>query len=566
MEEKYGPRTARRTHDDTWNEAKEEYSDASTDSEEEDDEGILVSKAVDAQIQNTLEAIRKKDPRVYDKNITFFSGLDEEPKDTIDPNSKPPKPMFLSDYHRRNLLHEGDTEDHQGPIQPTYSQQQDYMKNILVKEMHATADNANDINGESTTGEDEFLVARSTKKSATIQESRSRRSTTELDIQNADKDPETYLSNFMSGRAWVPNHGSRFQPFESDDEEEDQKAEDFEAAYNSRFENPAKSNEKLMSHARDAAARHSVRKEKANTRKKTREAERAKKEIAKLTREQERARLRKLKVGEAEEKIQKIKEAAGVRGDVFDQQDWSAFLNEGWDDSKWEEEMKKRFGDDYYADHDCDEEAQGKSRKPEWEEDIDINDLLPDFDASDEANLRQLNGSDTEAEKGSQNQDTRSTERNRSKEHEEKKKVARQERRKIERLVDEQMHVDEKLSTFSKKHAGNFRYRETSPVAFGLTAQDILLASDSQLNQYAGLKKMAAFRDSDKKRKDRRHLGKKARLRQWRKDTFGDEHGPNQTVAEVPRGNEPNDKFLRAQRRLGKGKDIDQGMFRRKPR
>jgi protein KRI1 len=39
------------------------------------------------------------------------------------------------------------------------------------------------------------------------------------------------------------------------------------------------------------------------------------------------------------------------------------------------------------------------------------------------------------------------------------------------------------------------------------------------------LKKLAAFRDTEKKRKDRKHLGKKARLRKWRQEVFGSEEG-----------------------------------------
>ncbi len=37
---------------------------------------------------------------------------------------------------------------------------------------------------------------------------------------------------------------------------------------------------------------------------------------------------------------------------------------------------------------------------------------------------------------------------------------------------------------------------------------------------------MATFRDAEKKREDKKKLGKKARLRQWRKETFGNEDGP----------------------------------------
>ncbi|KLP13949.1 Uncharacterized protein LW94_7990 [Fusarium fujikuroi] len=58
-----------------------------------------------------------------------------------------------------------------------------------------------------------------------------------------------------------------------------------------------------------------------------------------------------------------------------------------------------------------------------------------------------------------------------------------------------------------------------------MTARDILLApSDAALNDYAGLKKLATFRDQEKKRKDKKRLGKKARLRQWRREIFGKEY------------------------------------------
>jgi protein KRI1 len=69
-----------------------------------------------------------------------------------------------------------------------------------------------------------------------------------------------------------------------------------------------------------------------------------------------------------------------------------------------------------------------------------------------------------------------------------------------------------------------------------LTARDILMAPDSSLNQFAGLKKMASFRDAEKKRKDKKHLGKKARLRQWRKETFGNEDGPEIVSADSVAG------------------------------
>ncbi|KAL9125273.1 MAG: hypothetical protein Q9217_005498 [Psora testacea] len=546
-----------------------EGSESSSDSEEEDDEGVLASETLDAQIEQTLEAIRKKDPRVYDKNVTFYSGLDEEAIASTTPQPKESKPMYLSDYHRRNLLEGGANEESVVGVPSTYAKQQEDLKKEVIKEMHAAA--KNETNGEASVDDgegDDFLVAKPPANGDVDTQSLPKRKMKKLDIENADRDPETYLSNFVSARAWLPTEDTRFQPFESDDDEEDRKADEFEEAYNLRFEDPAKANEKLMSHARDAAAKYSVRKDSPNPRKRAREVERAKKEAAKQIQGEEKARLRKLKVAEADEKIQKVKEAAGLHWDTFDEQDWLAFLEEGWDDTRWEEEMKKRFGEDYYANHEFDAEKKGaakKFKKPKWDDEIEIDDLVPEFEEEDAKRPRfeLSDGSDHEGGVLVEKIGAIPIKKDRKREQDQRKKEARQERRKIERLVDEQMNVDETLSNFGNKHAGQFRYRETSPLAFGLTAQDILMASDSQLNQYAGLKKMAAFRDSDKKRKDKKRLGKKARLRQWRKDTFGDERGPKQSLAEVLAGQESAVHGLFSKDRARDAVDIKEGQSKK---
>ena len=516
---------------------------ASTDSEEEDDDGVLVSETLDKQIQDTLQAIRRKDPRVYDEKAKFFTDLDEQAQNDKGLERKIEKPMYLSDYHRRNLLESTTSSEVPDDEPMSYAQQQDDLKNVIVKEMHDAMHGKGDNDSD-----DDFLVQ---KPSTPLEDSPTVRSKEKLpmvDLEGADRDPETFLSNFMSTRAWIPGAGTSMQPFESDDEEEDRQAELFEEAYNMRFEDPQASNEKLLSHARDAAARYSVRKEPINPRKKARESAQIKKEAARQARDEEKARYRKLKVSEVEEKIRNIKDAAGLRSKSLHEQDWSAFLDESWDDNRWEQEMRERFGDKYYADQDSDDRSvmDGKSKrkihKPKWEDDIEINDLVPDFGVAECEKLRpsltddeqptasgaiESQGDSDPKSVATPNQKPKS---NKRRERDGSKREDRLERRKVEQLVDESMKMDETLSNFSKKHAGHFRYRETSPIAFGLTPHDILMASDSQLNQYAGLKKLAAFRDSEKKRKDQKRIGKKARLRQWRKETFGNEQGPPKTL------------------------------------
>ncbi|KAL4815208.1 KRI1-like family C-terminal-domain-containing protein [Aspergillus spinulosporus] len=497
----------------------EDEEEESSEDEDEDDDAELATEAVDAEIMETIKAIRSKDPRVYDKNAKFYHSLDEDGAGPQKREEKQ-KPMTLRDYHRENLLSGANVAEDEPDAPKTYAQEQDELKSAIVKEMHAAADAEEAGSGEEDEG---FLV----RKSAPEQASK-RQAAPELDVENADKDPETFLSNFMSSRAWL-QHSNSLQPFESDDEEEDERAEAWEEAYNFRFEDPSKLNNKLITHARDTTNKQSVRREEKSSRKKLREAARAKKEEEKKQREIERNRLRKLKMAELQEKVDKIKEVAGLRASELTDEDWAKFLDAAWDDKNWEEEMQKRFGDNYYAENEAGSEDEGggkkkKPKKPTWDDDIDINDLVPDFE-NDEKPTVEL--SDVEMEDDEES----GTKKSKAQEKRDQKREARKDKLRIEEAVDRNLDLDISLLPGStKRNDGGFRYRETSPQSFGLSALDILMADDAQLNQFAGLKKYATFREEEKKQRDRKRLGKKARLRQWRKDTFGNEEGPKEFV------------------------------------
>jgi protein KRI1 len=540
VEEKYekSSKPSNGQYGDKYDEDSEDSSD-----EDEDDDGFLATEALDAEISATLQAIRSKDPRVYDEKITFYAPIENvDDEDTV--QDKKPKPMYLSDYHRENLLssHIG-VEDDTREAPRTFAQEQEDLKKSIVKEMHAAAEESSGSEEDEDGG---FLVPKSKPPPTNrgLHPSRAAKVKVNLDVITADKDPETFLSNFMAARAWVPSDGARFQPLESDDDEEDERAEKFEAAYNLRFEDPKGSNEMLKSYARDVVAAKSVRREELSGRKKQRDILREKREAEKKEQEEEKAQLRRLKIEEMEEKLKKIKKAAGLRGKTLKDEEWIKFLDEGWDDDKWEAEMTRRFGEEYYAgkeaesDENTDSEtghgsSKKKVRKPKWDDDIDIKDIVPDFEDEDEVNKKPaftLSDSSEEEDDDEKRPTKAKSSKERQQERQAKKKAGRLERKKIEDLVDSQMDLD--LPSKSKEPA-RFRYRETSPISFGLTARDILMAPDASLNQFAGLKKMASFRDAEKKRKDKKHLGKKARLRQWRKETFGNEDGPEIVIGGV---------------------------------
>lgn len=525
--------------------------DESSSDETEDDDGFLATEELDAQISATLQAIKSKDPMLYDGKSTFYTPIDDDAsaQSTI-PKLKKEKPMFLQDYHRERLMR-GDTgaddQSEEAPPQ-TYAEEQDNLKRSLQNEIQAQLTAAGD--DEESDGDEGFLKAKKGTKVAltntsSVHPSRVAKVRVPVpDVKEADKDPELFLSNFLASRAWAQGEGNGWQPFESDDEE-DEKADEWEAAYNMRFEDPSKSNEVLRTYARDVTASISVRREEKTGRKRQRELENEKKAAEKVRRKEERARLRRLKLEEAESKLEKIKKAAGLRGKVLKDEEWQKVLESAWENDEWEAEMNKLFNDEYYAegddlfgaeisdDEDAVKESKRKVKKPKWDDDIDIKDLVPDFD--DEGDTKSTLEDDNAAEEQLEEEDDdtpaakrQKTTKERKKERLASQKEARKERAKLEAIVDAHLSLEnpEILNgASSSKNTGpaRFGYIETRPESFGLTTRDILMASDADLNNFVGLKKLAPWRDQEKQSKDRKRLGKKARLRQWRKDTFGPE-------------------------------------------
>lgn len=545
LEEKYG--NGKKAKFGARQEAFNPSDDDSSTGESEDDDANLVTEDLDNEIFATLQAIKTKDPRVYDANAKFFKEFDPEAAGA--PAEKKEKPMTLHDYHRRNLMagYTGGEDDEEEDDAPkTYSQEQDSLRREMVGQMHALAgakegeeeDEDDDFKPKAEGAHESLPAAKSSAKD----KKRKARAITETDIAAAEKDPETYLSNFMAAQAWRPNEDSRPHAFDSDDSDEDKRADEFEEAYNMRFEDPAMANEKLQTFARDVA-KYSVRRDEATGRQKAREREREKKEAVKRERDEERARLRKLKIEEAEQKVKRIREAAGLRGKDLDLQQWRDVIEGDFNDEEWDNEMKKRFGEDYYAEQEgnsySDEEMpdagskkkKQKVRKPKWDDDIDIKDLVPDFVEDDHEAAGKYTLSDDDEEGGApldNNSGTeepapkRKTKKDRLQEKSDAKRAARKDRRAIEDIVDASLLP----ATSSSKGSSRFRYRETSPTSFGLSARDILFADDAALNQFAGLKKMATWRDAERKARDRKKMSKKGRLRMWRKETFGSAEEP----------------------------------------
>lgn len=101
LEEKYNNvSTSKRKRDG--DEDDEDSDEDSEDDESEDDDAQLATEDVDDEIMATLQAIRTKDPKVYDQSVKFFKEFNPEQNGGAE--VKKEKPMYLQDYHRENLL------------------------------------------------------------------------------------------------------------------------------------------------------------------------------------------------------------------------------------------------------------------------------------------------------------------------------------------------------------------------------------------------------------------------------------------------------------------------------
>ena len=95
-------------------------SDAST-SESEDEEGDLLTPKLDVQILKTLQALKRGDDSVYDKNVAFFDGKGGADDDDAGDDKEEEgggdvkhKPKRYKDVVREQLLEQIDDEDNEG--------------------------------------------------------------------------------------------------------------------------------------------------------------------------------------------------------------------------------------------------------------------------------------------------------------------------------------------------------------------------------------------------------------------------------------------------------------------
>ncbi|GAA6022704.1 hypothetical protein JCM11491_003738 [Sporobolomyces phaffii] len=573
-----------------------ESEEDSEDLSDDDSDAEFVTPAVDAAILRTLARIKARDPAVYEPDRDVFE--EEERKTargsgsgatTKAGSNRASKPVLLKDYQRSRLLAENPEDDDpefasSSSVLPTPAQEQAMLKSEITAAFHADNDSDDDVFHKREQGADErvqeeqdyekFLETNVGKKA----------------VKAALGDEDAFLRDYILNRGWldrendsthIPSYEEitgdgpdaakskkkkkgkskllvdddadadanlKLDPGAHDDEDEefDDEAEEFEHQYNFRFEEAAGSN--IVTHARDALS--TVRKPTAavTARARQREAAKQKKDDEKAQRKDEVRRLKALKRKEVEDKLVQLVEAAGSGAAATQFADLD--LDGEWDEAKHEAEMQKIYGDEYAG-------ADDDGFKPTFDDDIDITDLVGEDDSDAEAG-GDLHMPFAAAGPHEDEDEDEDGERKPSKKDKRKKKdkdaegfpVALMERAKaagddeskrmLERMEDEYYGLEYEDQVGGVKT--RFRYTKVAPSSFNLTPEEILLATDAELNAFMSLKKIAPYRmseaDQSKQRKKLKELRDALKNRKW-----GDEVDETKALEELERRKEKKRKW-----------------------
>lgn len=472
-------------------------------SSSEDEYGELVTEDIEKGINEVMRYLKTEPKKLLDTLIKFF----KEPEELEYKSESKEKPMYLKDYHRMNLLNSMDKtkEDSEDKIS---TEPKSYVEN----ERSNREDLISDIQKQFTyfekdENDDDFLVKKVVEADDTVTEP------IKIILPDPETNREEFLAQFLNRQAWIPRKGDEVIELDkidnNDDKLFDDAVEQFENAYNFRYEDPNAS--EIVSYARNLA---SVRRSATSSRKRKRE----KKKEEKLKEEAEKAialkKKKTSKINKVYDRLMKIKEAVGehiseehikhVFGDLL--------LEDDFDSSLWDEKMNQIFDESFYNE---------ENEKPQWGQDDEI---MEDFYQEDsETSQTNVDSSKNIVPGLPGDNDDLSRDSSKASKRE-KKSDKRALREKAERIVESNVLklVDEVEEERGRKNIDDikFKYREVSPESFGLTTRDIFLADDKDLNKFAGVKKFAPYRPRELITKDRRKLSKKKRIEEWRKEAI----------------------------------------------
>ncbi|TFK50846.1 hypothetical protein OE88DRAFT_1712769 [Heliocybe sulcata] len=539
---------------------EDEEEEDSEEMESEDEDGEELTAAVDAAIFKTLARIKNKDPSIYDTTKSVF---EEERKKTqgskvssrISKKDKS-KPITIRKQALDSVLNPTSRSPSLDP--PTHVQEQKALRDETISAFHQGLKEEDD--------EDDLLVPREKTKDEIEEEEEEYREFLQREVgdirqlvtiesedrvvdgadedekehkkkknkknkkskQGKEEEDQEFLMNYIYNRGWIDRSVKRLPTYkeitekedkgagqrtakseedggedsesgELDDEEFEEVNEQFETSYNFRFEEPDAAT--IKSYPRQLTGL--VRREES-TRKEARERRKERKEQEMLQKKEEIKRLKALKIKELRSKLEKIGKEGGK--DVETTKALQELdLDADWDPEEHERQMAEIYGRDEGADGEAFDDE-----KPTWDDDIDIGDIAPEEDEeaqSSRKSKKKQKKKDKKKDEGDMvdgvDIDAMDAENVQYEDDEEWDGTEEMRKKKLEQYMDSLQEMD-----FNDMVGGmptRFKYAPVASQNFGLSPAEILMATDQELNQYMGIKKLAPYRRGgwDSKRNDK---------------------------------------------------------------
>lgn len=574
LKEKYG------------NAPEEDEDDSEDDSEDvtEDEDGEQLTPHMDAAILRTLQRIREKKDDLYDTSKRVFddeqAALATRAFPTTDHKSSSKK-VTLRDYQRGRMLEAmkdtsdpakafADATSRESPsdthAQPTHNEEQEAIRSEFLNAARNSEDGDGDdlFQVRAVDDNDDNGMYRQALLDA-VDEQNGEKNIRDLlrDHTHGDartQENEDFLMNYILNRGWVDNdfmqsnsQGAQSRDWDAEaadlDSEAsfDSAADAFEHAYNFRFEDPSLAQkafaiESFPRHTDDTIRRKDDRRKKAR-------AERAeRKKAEKETKMRELDQLKALKRQEIADKLKRLRDVSGgdnkMDGRAFEGIDFET----DFDPEEHDRMMQQQFNDDYYAHED-------DTVKPQWDDDIEIDDIL----AEAEPTTKSKKSSKKSKHSEQQNMDADYTEGQDVKLSKKERKALKKKEKKAkskstaEAAVNEdEMDADKTetaMSESDRKHRARelmdqyynlgyedmigdtptrFKYASVPKENYGLSAVEILLADDADLNNVVGLRNLQPYR-----RNTAKPSNLKKRLKRFRDEL--DARNANEEPAEQPK-------------------------------
>ncbi|KAG9312147.1 KRI1-like family-domain-containing protein [Chiua virens] len=241
------------------------------------------------------------------------------------------------------------------------------------------------------------------------------------------------------------------------------------------------------------------------------------KKSRKQQKKEELARMKALKAKELRRKLEMVSSEGGLAG-MGDEALSRLDLDADWDPAKHDAQMSELYGGDVDGDD---------TEKPTWDDDIDINNIDPSTNTKSKAELKKQKKkakkkNKDEDEDAGVDEDEMDADLDAGTgwddwaDEEEWRGTEAERQRKVDAYMDE---VVNRLgfSGITSHIPTRFHYTSTPLETYGLTPAEILLATDTELNSYVGLKKLAPYRiDKDGKAKKNWDPKRAQRLKEFR--------------------------------------------------